>query len=98
MTAKKKNKKAFLYDESGVESDYELSLSKYVGKKVVDIVGYPTIAFDDAPPIFKLRQIMFEDGTTVFLEGEHDTVYLPTTNKLKNMDEETLQSFIEIEE
>jgi hypothetical protein len=80
------DKKDFLYSEG----DWRLSLSKLVGKKVVDVIGYPSDPFG-AGPIFKVSQIVFEDGTTVYVEGEHDVAYIPSDEKLKNMDEETLE-------
>jgi len=53
-------------------------------------VHYPSDPFG-AGPIFKVSQIVFEDGTTVYVEGEHDVAYIPSDEKLKNMDEETLE-------
>jgi hypothetical protein len=75
-------------------NDWEFSLTKFVGKKIVDITGYPADPFGGTP-LFKLYRIVFEDGTTEFLEGEHDVPYLPATEKLPNMDEDTLQGFID---
>lgn len=76
-------------------SDWKLSLSKFVGQKITDITGYPSCPFDEFTPVFKIHSVVFEDGTEVFVEGEHDTPYIPADDKLKNMDEKTLQSFIE---
>jgi hypothetical protein len=84
-------------DSSQFMSDSDknfFSLSKYIGKKIADIIGYPSDPFGGVP-VFKVFQIVFEDGTGIFIEGEHDVAYLPSDEKLKNMDEETLQSFIE---
>jgi len=82
-------KKDFYYGES---DDY--SLSKLVGKKIADIIGYPSDPFGGAP-LFKIWQIVFEDGTTVCVEGEHDVAYIPATDGLNNMDEDTLQGLID---
>jgi hypothetical protein len=82
--------KAYLYKDS----DYECSLSKFVGKKVVDLVGYPSAPFG-GDPVFKINKVVFDDGSTIWTEGEHDVAYIPATDKLKNMDEETLQRFID---
>jgi hypothetical protein len=86
----KGDKKDYLYGES----DWQFSLTKYVGKKIVDVIGYPADPFGGTP-VFKITQIVFEDGTTVDVEGEHDAAYIPADDKLNNMDEETLQRFID---
>jgi hypothetical protein len=81
------DKKDFLHGDS----DTFFSLSKLVGKKIADITGYPTDPFGGTP-VFKLHQIVFEDGTTVYAEGEHDVPYIPSDEELKNMDESTLKA------
>ena len=86
----KKDKKAFLYGSE----DWVFSLNKLVGKKIVDVLGYPADPFRGTP-LFKVSQIVFDDGTKIHVEGEHDVVYIPATSKLKNMDDDTLQGFIE---
>ena len=55
-------------------SDYLLSYSKMTGKKVRDIEGYVTDEFGDCT--FKLCTIVFEDGSSQSVEGEHDLPYL----------------------
>jgi len=84
------NQKLFLYGDS----DYLFGLSKFTGKKVADIVGFPSDPFGGTP-VFIVYQVVFEDGTTTYVEGEHDTPYIPPDDKLKNMDEDTLQRFVE---
>jgi len=84
------DKKKYLADGS----DWLFSLNEYTGKKVVDVLGYPSDPFGGCP-VFVITQIKLEDGTTLHVEGEHDTAYLPSEDNLQNMDEETLQSFIE---
>jgi hypothetical protein len=76
------------------DSDWLFSLSKFVGKKVVDVVGYPSDPFGGTP-VFTIYQIVFEDETAVFVKGEHDAPYIPSGIVLKNMDEDTLQEFID---
>lgn len=87
------DKKDFLQDGE----NWLFSLNKLVGKKVVDITGYPADPFGGTP-LFKIFAIVFEDGTTIHVEGEHDVAYIPASDKLKNMDEDTLQSLIEDDE
>ena len=55
-------------------SDYQLSLVKLTGKKIKDIVGYISTEFGD--PIFKLCFVVFEGGSEMGCEGEHDMPYL----------------------
>lgn len=52
-----------------------LSLSKMMGKKVTDIVGYVSPQYGDDPS-FILCRVMFEDGSQAAVEGEHDCPYL----------------------
>jgi len=59
-------------------SDYEISLSKFIGKKVVDLTGYATSEFGSSIPVFKVCRVVFEDGTSEHVEGEHDIPYIPT--------------------
>ena len=68
-------KSDFLYGNSD-----DVSLSKLVGKRIVDIVGNPTTPFNENKPVFEIYFIIFEDGTRVWVEAEHDTAYLPTDN------------------
>lgn len=88
------DKKPYLYDEK--ESDCALSLSKFVGKEISDIVGYVTDPFGGTP-LFNISCIVFEDGTKVHIKGAPHVAYIPANDKLKNMDKDTLQSFIEEE-
>jgi hypothetical protein len=87
-----RDNKEFLYDENNTTF---FSLTKLTGKKIADITGYPSDPFGEAP-IFKLFQIIFEDGTSSFVEGEHDVPYI-SGDGIHNLDEETLQSFIDEE-
>jgi hypothetical protein len=81
--------KNFLYGDS----DYLCSLNAFVNKKVVDVIGYPSDPFGGTP-VFVISQLLFEDGTTIYVEGEHDTAYLSSNSEFTNMDEETLQDNI----
>lgn len=54
------------------------TLSSVIGKKVADVQGYMTREFGD--PTFKLTRILFEDGSAVDVEGEHDMPYICTDN------------------
>ncbi len=60
-------------------SDYLLSYSKISGKKVKDIIGY--VSTEYAEPTFKICQIIFDDGTEQYVEGEHDFPYLVDDNE-----------------
>lgn len=87
------DKKDFLVGEK----DWLFSLSKLTGKKIADITGYPSDPFGGVP-VFKIFAVVFDDGTTLHAEGEHDVPYIPSTEKVQNLDEDTLQQFIEDED
>ena len=60
-----------------------VSLTKLMaanGKRIVDIQGSfssgPNCADDEGDPVFSITGLVFEDGTRVILEGEHDFVYV----------------------
>ena len=50
-------------------------LSELLGKRVTEIEGYLSSEFGD--PVFKIVQIVFEDGSKLWAEGEHDMPYIP---------------------
>ena len=54
--------------------DWEKSLTRVVGKRIVDVVGYVSDEFGD--PTFKITGILLEDGTILAVEGEHDFPYI----------------------
>jgi len=63
------------YEEVKLEgSRFELSLNKIIGSKVKDIAGYLSTEFDALT--FKMTRIIFEDGSVLGCEGEHDCPYL----------------------
>lgn len=51
-----------------------ISLSKLMGKRIADIEGSLRNEFGDVS--FKLTKVVFEDGTDLHCEGEHDFPYL----------------------
>jgi hypothetical protein len=63
--------------KSPVCADYEISLEKFQGKKIVDVVGYISGEFGTDTLVFKVNRVVFEDGASVWLEGEHDIAYIP---------------------
>lgn len=69
-------------------SDYEIGLTKMVGKKVKEVHGYLSEEFDDVT--FKLTKIEFDDGTFVGCEGEHDFPYLVNWRKDTVLDEDVM--------
>lgn len=73
-------------------SDYEIGLTKLIGKKVKEIHGYLTTEFDD--PVFKMTEIEFEDKTKVYCGGEHDMPYIEDLEKQPNGDYDTLLDII----
>lgn len=79
------------------ESTYLLSLSKLAEKKIIDVAGYPSDPFGGTP-VFQVSVIIFEDGTTLDVEGEHDCPYLPPNDGVGHLNEKTLQSIIDEDE
>lgn len=57
------------------DNDFYVSLSKLAGQKIADIHGYVSDPFGGGK-VFVMSSIVFEDGTELFTEGEHDTPYL----------------------
>lgn len=68
-------------------STYRLSLTKLMGKQIKDIHGYLSSELGD--PVFKMINVVFEDGTKLGAEGEHDFPYL--VGEQPNHNEETLE-------
>lgn len=68
------------YKDVQVEgSTYLISLKKVLSKSIVDIHGYLSCEFD--APTFKLSRVIFEDGTELGVEGEHDFPYLVQSHR-----------------
>ena len=57
-----------------------MSVVKLVGKSIKDIEGYVSSPYGDGP-FLVLHRLVFEDGTYMFFEGEHDLVSLSTFSK-----------------
>lgn len=79
-------------------SRFEQSLVSLIGKPIKDIYGY----IDDlgGGATFKLTSIVFEDGTRLGVEGEHDFPYAVEYGRdtQPNFDEETLERLLEEDE
>jgi hypothetical protein len=54
-----------------------IDLEKLYGKKVKRIECSISSDFGDDTLVLQLHSIVFEDGTTEFIEGEHDLPYIP---------------------
>jgi len=55
---------------------YEDSLSLLAGKQIKDVAGYISAAFGRHTLVFKISYILFEDGSKLYVEGEHDIPYI----------------------
>jgi hypothetical protein len=75
------------------DSDYELSLTKLTGKKIVDVVGYVCKEFGGT--LFQVTSIVLEGGERIFVEGEHDIVY---ATESVSLDEELIEKIYKEEE
>ena len=77
-------------------SDYEIGLTKLIGKPIKEVRGYLSMAFGyDA--VFLMTKIEFTDGTFLDCEGEHDCPYLVEYDKQPNFDQETLNELYQEE-
>lgn len=77
------------------EGDYLMSLSKLTGKKIADVTFYISVEFGE--PVIKVCDLVFEDGSEMGFEGEHDFPYLTTYARweIPNTDDDTLQNLYE---
>lgn len=57
-----------------LSNEIGLDLADVTGKKVDKIIGFVSNDFGDA--VFVMQKIVFEDGSSIFCEGEHDIPYL----------------------
>jgi hypothetical protein len=76
--------------------EWRISLSKLLGgKKIKDIRGILTSAFGDVT--FQVTELVFEDGTDMEFEGEHDCPHLVdyASSRQPNFDDKTLQGLYE---
>lgn len=73
-------------------SSWQVSLVKLAGKKIAEITGHISEEFGD--PVFQMHSIVFEDGSEMGCEGEHDIAYL-TNYKNAVLSEEQLQHLVE---
>ena len=72
-------------------SPYLDSFSKLMEKPIVDVYGY-IVDTGYQTYVFQISCIVFEDGTQMDVEGEHDLPYVTDTfpEGQPNYDEETL--------
>lgn len=80
------------YKDIQVGNSFYISLSAWMGP-IKDVQGYISEEFGD--PAFKLVRIIFEDGTQIEIEGEHDFPYLCGETDLYN--DEVMCSLLEQE-
>ena len=74
-----------------VVSEYEIGLTRLIGKSIKEIRGYLSEAYSDVA--FKLTKIEFTDGTFLMVEAEHDYPYLvqDTRQPQPNFDDDMLE-------
>ncbi len=87
-----------LKDVQSDENEWAISLTKLTGLKIKDVEGY--LSGEMGGTCFKLTFLIFEDGSEMGIEGEHDFPYLTTFKKwpIPNMDDETLEALNEQED
>ena len=52
----------------------EISLAKIMGQPIKDITGHISNEYGES--LFEMSKIIFEDGSVLYAEGEHDCPYL----------------------
>ena len=67
----------------------QISLAKLTGQKIKDIQGYITNSDWDAT--FIVTRIVFENGNTLLMGGEHDMPFIDDEDAELNMDTDTLE-------
>jgi hypothetical protein len=75
-------------------STYLLSLTTLVGKEIRDIQFYISSELEEH--CIKVRRLVFEDGSEMVFEGEHDFPYLVNLDRDQpNTDSQTLECLFE---
>lgn len=69
-----------------------MTLEEILGSKVREVDCYVASPFDGVP-VIRLSKIVLEDGRSFFIEGEHDTPYIPISSK--NMDKERIVAAVD---
>lgn len=63
--------------------DHEKGLGAILGKKVVEVAGYPIAEFGKDTLVFKITRLLFDDGSALYVEGEHDMPYIPNNEEMQ---------------
>jgi len=61
------------------------SLEDITGLKVVGVMGYPSAEFGTDVMTFQIHSIVLENGTHLFVEGEHDYPYISSDNRVPGL-------------
>ena len=74
-----------------------ISLNKLLSSKIKDVEGHVSTEFGDAT--FSVNRIILEDGTVIFLNGEHDIAYIePMGDDIPGLGQEQLEALAEEQE
>lgn len=65
--------------------DHEKSLSAIIGKKIVEVAGYPSNEFGDDTLVFKITRIIFENGFALGVAGKHGMPYVPNDEEMQEI-------------
>jgi hypothetical protein len=84
-----------IHYEDLVVSEYELGLTRLIGKAITEVRGY--VADNGGGPVFKLTRIEFEDGTFLGVAGEYHFPYLVERGRepQPNYNAETLERLLD---
>lgn len=85
-----------------IKSDREkvypgISLNKLLNSKIKDVEGCVSTEFGEAT--FSISRIVLEDGTVLFVNGEHDIAYIePMGENIPGLEQEQLEALAEEQE
>jgi hypothetical protein len=60
---------------SDVDPTWMHSLSKITNRKIVDVIGFPSLEFGE-PATFECCYVIFDNGEKLTMDGEHEIAYV----------------------
>ena len=82
------------YESAKVGRHSNISLSKYLGAQVTDLIGTIVDYGGYGAPIFKIYKVVFEGDSSLFVEGEHDCAYIPADEDVPGLENDTMMAIV----
>lgn len=73
--------------------DDSISLKGLMNSHIKDIVGYIREPFDNDVLVFEICRIIFENGVSVYVEGDYEVAYIPFDDTIKQLSEEVFEKY-----